>query len=200
MQSPAALAFKTLVGRSDAAATFNDQKLRRTRGPAREFILHSLLASYVAAWQAYVIHISDDFFTVVRTTLDPQSLVLLDSYKLLRDQAVKRFNTPNWDNTRNLLVNYTGYDPINDWVWPRRSMGVQQVKARLDEILKVRHSFAHGFAIPAYSWTQSPSGRVRLTLPAAIASKMFFQNLVSRTDAGMARYIARTFRVDTGWA
>ena len=98
-----------------------------------------------------------------------------------------------------ILEQYTGYDPINDWVWTRRGMVNQQVHERLNEILRVRHSFAHGFGMPDYDWTQSPSGRVRLTSKAIQETETFFRNLVKVTDRGMKAHIELTYKLANIW-
>lgn len=74
-----------------------------------------------------------------------------------------------------------------------------QVRVRLNEILQVRHSFAHGFNIPAYNWTELPNGRVRLTSKAIQDIEAFFKNLVNVTDAGMKAHIESTYGLTSIW-
>ena len=112
---------------------------------------------------------------------------------------MERFNTPNWENAQRFLEQCTGYDPINDWVWHRRRMSGLQVRVRLNEILRVRHSFAHGFEMPAYNWTESPSGEARLTSKAIQETEAFFKNLVNTTDRGMKAHIESTYGFVNIW-
>ena len=74
-----------------------------------------------------------------------------------------------------------------------------QVRVRLNEILRVRHSFAHGFDIPAYNWTELPSGKVRLTSKAIQEIEAFFKNLVKVTDNGMKTHIESTYGFANIW-
>ena len=74
-----------------------------------------------------------------------------------------------------------------------------QVRARLNEILRVRHSFAHGFDIPDYDWTRSPGGKIRLTSKAIQETEAFFKNLVKVTDRGMKTHIELTYGLTSFW-
>ena len=67
------------------------------------------------------------------------------------------------------------------------------------KLYAVRHSFAHGFEMPDYDWTQSPSGRVRLTSKAIQEIEAFFKNLVNITDSGMKAHIKSTYKLANIW-
>ena len=161
--------------------------------------LHASLAANVAAWDAYIHNLVSNFFAEISDPLLASFSAVHRIAQTAADIALGRFKTPNWDNTRNILAQYTGYDPYGDWLWPARHMNVAQVQERLDQILKVRHSFAHGFPLPAYPWTVSPSGHIRLTGAGVSSTHAFFGNLVRRTDKGMVRHISAAFGKNPGW-
>ncbi|MBR8829499.1 MAG: hypothetical protein DSM107014_16655 [Gomphosphaeria aponina SAG 52.96 = DSM 107014] len=140
-----------------------------------------------------------NFFDVTATPLDPKFNAIHSLAKAAAERTLERFNTPNWDNTRNLLVQNTGYDPIGDWVWSERNMNSVDVRLKLNEILRVRHSFAHGFSIPAYSWTQSPTGKIRLTAKAIKDVDEFCRHLVTVTDLGMKQQIKTNYGIIVSW-
>ena len=160
---------------------------------------HASLAAYVATWEAYISNLVRDFYDVITDSSDSRFQAIYAIARQAAERVVDRFNTPNWENTRNLLIQYTGYDPINDWSWPQRGMEGIQVRMRLNEILQVRHSFAHGFDIPPYNWTQSPNGRVRLTSKIIQETEAFFKNLVNVTDNGMKTHINLTYGISSIW-
>ena len=78
-------------------------------------------------------------------------------------------------------------------------MGVHQVQSYLNEILQVRHSFAHGFALPSNTWTLSPSGRTRITSRAIKDVEALMYHLVKATDKGMKNYIRQNFGISVSW-
>ena len=158
-----------------SAAT--DKRLRPMSQEDIQVYYHAALAAYVATWEAYINGLVSNFYDVIVDASDSRFHAIYTVARQAAERALERFNTPNWENTRNLLIQCTDYDPIGDWIWPRRGMVVSQVHERLNEILQVRHSFAHGFDIPTYDWTQSPGGRVQLTSKAIQETEAFFKNL-----------------------
>lgn len=175
----------------------SDRRLRPiARGKAQAY-LHASLTAYVAAWDAYAKALVKEFFTAVAAPHDPGFLTLHTVAVKNAEFALSRFNNPNWENVRRLLVTQTGYDPLSDWNWSR--MNAQNVQQKLNEVIKVRHSFAHGFPLPALSWTTSSQGRVALTVTSVRGVEAFFSNLVRRTDRGMALFIASQYDKPVPW-
>jgi len=160
---------------------------------------HAGLTAYVAAWNAYIDNLVRNFYDVIADSANPKFDAIHTLAESIVENALTRFNTPNWGNTRNLLDQYTGYDPINDWGRSQVNMNLEQVHQRLNEILRVRHSLAHGSDMPAYNWTQSPSGRVRLTSKAVQDIEVFFKNLVTVTDSGMKTHIESIYGLANIW-
>ena len=105
----------------------------------------------------------------------------------------------NAENTRSLIIACTGYDPWIDWQWPARGMNALATRLRLNEILKVRHSLAHGFPMPGYTWNQAASGETRLTLEGLAWTRAFFNHLVATTDRGLRAHLNAVYAVAARW-
>lgn len=166
-----------------------DSRLRPLPSKSKQAYYHAALAACVAGWDAYINNLVREFYQCIKDPLAPAFHAIVSISEEQSEQALRRFNTPNAENTRKLLVGATGFDPINYWIWPRRGMGGLQVRERMNQILKVRHSFAHGFSVPAFHWTQSPSGNVRLTSQSITDVEKFFIQIVASTDRGLSSHM-----------
>jgi RiboL-PSP-HEPN len=198
--SPSAVSYFTAIEKTGILRRVaNDNRLRPIPKDHKQAYYHAALAVSVAAWDAYIKNLVLNFYTEVTDILIAKYHALHTVTSNLAGVALSRFNTPNAENSRNLLIQYTGYDPIGDWIWPAARMNGQQVRDRLNEILKVRHSFAHGFGLPAYSWTRSRSGHIRLTNEAIQNTEAFLNNLVTRTDRGMQEHINTQYGATVLW-
>lgn len=197
MLSPAAVKFREALSKARVlrrkVETFERSIFER------QIYYHASLSATVAAWESYVQDIIKAFFSEIAL---PGSYGFHALHTVAREQAqqsLRQFHTPNWDNSRNVLVRCIGYDPIGDWTWSRQGLGSQQVRELVNEILRVRHSFAHGHAMPSYSWNRSKSGRVRLTVQGLARVESLFTHLVSSTDTGIARLIAASYGRTVAW-
>ncbi len=192
MLSPAASTYTTSASRIQTlrkAAT--NRRLRPMLVDEIRIYYHAGLTAYVAAWNAYIKNLVRDFYNVIADPSDPKFRAIYTIAWKRAENALTRFNTPNAENTRNILVWYTGYDPINTLLWIQRE--------KLDDIVEVRHSFAHGFDMPSNTWTQSLSKRGHLTSKAIQDTEAFFKNLVGVTDNGMKAYIESTYGLASIW-
>lgn len=192
MPSPAASTYTTSASHIQTlrkAAT--DRRLRPMSLDEIRIYYHAGLTAYVAAWNAYIKNLVRDFYDAIVDPSDPKFRALYTIARKRAENALTRFNTPNAENTRNILVEYTGYDPINTLLWIQRE--------KLDDIVEVRHSFAHGFDMPTNTWTQSLSKRGHLTSKAVQETEAFFKNLVKVTDRGMKAHIESTYGLTNIW-
>lgn len=153
----------------------------------------------VAGWNAYIGNLVGCFYQIIANPTDAQYQSVHTLANGSAERNLRRFNTPNSDNTRTLLVECTGYDPWPDWNWPAARLSPLEMRQRLDEVLKVRHSLAHGSPMPGYDWTQSPSGVARLDLQSVRWTQAFFRRLVEATDNGLTIYISRSYGIRTFW-
>ena len=197
MPSPAAGKFRLLRDEADALRKMS--RLSRAPFALRQTLYRSSVVLLCAAWQAYIEELVNCFFDETSPfkvgTANPH-------HQLARGIAageVKRFKTPNSEITRNLLVLTTGYDPWPDWNWPSAGLNSIRMRSRVDEILKVRHSVAHGFSLPKYEWTISRAGNARLTAASLDKCVKCIAILVDKTDQGMSNHIQMTYRIRTGW-
>ena len=134
---------------------------------------------------------------VRRLELTPAAMHTLAN-SIARSQ-LERFSAPNAENTRNLILASTGYDPWTDWQWPARRMNALAVRNRLNEILKVRHSLAHGFAMPAIFLESIGVRRNSITLYDFERTRTFLDHLAASTDRGMKLHLNTVYSIVPKW-
>ncbi|WP_276487060.1 HEPN domain-containing protein [Ectopseudomonas mendocina] len=178
----------------------NAEKLRQTQTSKNQNIEKQIyyqasLAATVAAWDSYIKAVTNEFISkTFSRSSDSFYLIIHNSLQIQFKEKTKRLNTPSFDNARNYILEFTGYDPIADWGFPKLNWSHFQVKNRLEEILKVRHSFAHGFPTPPLPWTTSTTGGgPRLKLDDMKFNELIITHLVKTTDSKLEIYLSNNF-------
>lgn len=162
--------------------------------------LHAAWAMLVAAWEAYLERLVREAQQAITDPSHAKLSAVIALLKLITENEIKRFNTPNSGNARDLLYQHTGYDPINDWHWVKAGLSGPQSRSRLDEILRVRHSFAHGFPIPVdITWVKNRSNPGRLNIKTVKQVDEFLSHLVRATDTGMSSHLSSVFGILISW-
>jgi hypothetical protein len=199
MSSPARSQYLTASAKAELLQTNVGLSRGRFTKYERSVQYAASLAAHVAAWESYLENLVQDFITEISDPLDMRYTALSDLFAPKVEQELKRFNTPKYDNARTLVATCTGYDPINDWNWPARRMGGPAVRILVDEIVNVRHCFAHGTAMKSYDWNTSTAGQVRLTVQALVLVRGIFGHLVSVTDRQLDAHIRATYGLVRSW-
>jgi|GEM_PF-6541051 len=178
----------------------NAEKLRKTqtqknKNNEKQIYYQASLAATVAAWDSYIKAVTGEFISkTFSRSSDSFYLITHNSLQIQFKEKTKRLNTPSFDNARNHILEFTGYDPISDWDYPKLNWSHFQVKNRLEEILKVRHSFAHGFPTPPLPWTTSiTGGGTRLKLDDIKFNEIIITHLVRTTDRKLEVHLSNNF-------
>ncbi|MEQ6435758.1 hypothetical protein V8Z74_12055 [Comamonas sp. w2-DMI] len=169
---------------------------------AKQVFLHAALAYQTATWDVYVKSIVSEYYMVISNPGNQAFLAMHSIAKSRMEKAQEKLNTPNSENSRNFLMEYTGYDPWGDWLGAGRVYGytsILQIKNHLNEIFRLRHSFAHGFTMPTFHWNQSPNGTAQLNVEILRKTGIFFQKLIQGTDAGISQHIAVQHGIGKPW-
>jgi hypothetical protein len=159
-------------------------KGRRHRQPT---LNRAVVVLTAAAWQAYVQDTTAAILLSLEVPPGHQGHALFSLIRAATRTASGRFNTPNARNTLMLFDN-VGFDPSPSWTFgigtPVRAYTTHDVRAEIDGWLDVRHSIAHGSALPA---TDLVSGRTQngpnLHRSDAERCIEFFERLVQVTAA-----------------
>jgi hypothetical protein len=176
-----------------ARSLTNANLLQGMPNSERQPFYHVEIAAWVAAWDAYLNRVIPEAIVRIGNPLDQEVLSLRLMLSNHAEQFIEKFNTPNFDNSRNLLVRCVGYDPIAHWNWPMRGMTWQLVQTRLNEILRVRHSFAHGFALPQYNWLPTKSGEAYLNRTVVMEVGRLLKHLARSTDSGIDTFLKANY-------
>lgn len=203
MSSAAKAKFATILARADLLCTNAAHIRRKADSPTKVVLLHAALANQVAAWDAYVKALSLEYFSATASPTDIRFSAMHELLKAQLENELKKFNTPNSDNCRNLLLKYAKFDPWPFWVNIKFDSGMMSasilVRNTLDEILKLRHSFAHGFSIPAHAWNVDSSGAATLNCRILGETRRFLVQVCDRTDKGLAAHIATQHGIAKPW-
>lgn len=180
-------------------AISTDRRLRPMTYEDMEPGLHAALASYVSAWEAYVEGICIEILDAVSRSANPHTGAVLSVLRLEATANIKNFNTPNFENSRNLILRFTGFDPYNFMIATDLGLTAQQTQTRLNEILKVRHAFAHGLSIPSLPWLTRYGITSRLSKKNVGHAGQIISQLVESIDNGASEHLKTVFGIHTGW-
>jgi len=200
MASRSLTSFRQAKGRSERLlAISTDRRLRPINYADAEPSLHAALASTVSAWEAYIEAVTIEAIDVVAAGASAEVLLLTTLIRAEAKRAIEKFNTPNAENCRDLLLKYTGFDSFPHMQSARLSLAAHLARARLNEILQVRHAFAHGYRIPAYAWTTRYGIQNRLTKRAVADAAILIDDFVSVVDLELGRHVKTAFPTRTVW-
>lgn len=176
-----------------------DRRLRPLTYSDMEPGLHAALASFVSAWEAYVESICAEILDEISTIANPQTLAVLSILRLEANNNINKFNTPNFENSRNLILRFTGFDPYNYMTMSSLGLSAQQSQTRLNEILRLRHAFAHGVSIPNLPWITRYGVQSRLSKKNVAIAGSSINDLVKSIDSAASNYLRATYGLTTSW-
>lgn len=200
---------------SDALARFNDAidtanrllsaRDSRVNRLGRSDFYHASWTAMIASWDSFVKTICKEFLSKSNNslTLGIPNNAVVSAQKVnhqalvMYERLLKIFNTPNFDNSRELILTATGVDFYSKWKWDDKNISSLSLKRYLDEAVGVRHSFAHGFPLRSIPNFSTVDGNSNLTYRKTIFLRGLLKEITAITDreleAALMQYFYRTF-------
>lgn len=215
MASGAESKFRELVAYVDQLIQIHG-KLQSGRGRRHEqdAIHRAGVVMMAAAWETYIETVLREAPDAIATDAGvsggispspPTPTWARHAFALRRaeiERQIKRFNAPDTRNTRDLLVGSLEFDPRSHWNWRAgpRQWDSREMQTRLDAWMTIRHSVAHGAALPTdIVWLRDPKGMPSLTLKLLRECKRFFEHLAQQTDAAFADHLVAHHGIAKPW-
>jgi hypothetical protein len=211
MSSNARTAFIGLMGSVDELIEIHGRLQSGQGRRHRQEALHRAgVVLIVAAWQAYIEKLANEALDKIEASIlavqTPPVAAWVKSSFYFRKPSVKKsigdLNTPNTQNVVRLLDWSFGLDPRPFWIWIAggRNWTSTEFCDKTDAWLRIRHTIAHGNALPTnLPWLRNSSGTARLNLALLREAKRHFEKLVELTDLAMARHLRTQYSVKTRW-
>jgi hypothetical protein len=160
-------------------------------------LLRAAIAQAVGCWEGYIEGALPEFVSKTRVQAHRRAWTLIVQFESLVDKLTGDLNTPNWEKSRELILNVTGMDPYSSWIWAPRFANQTDTKAFFDGILQVRHSFAHGFSVPTSVPGLAAPGKLDLPyVNDAVVCLGFFAN---KTDVLLEHELTHRHSCAAGW-
>lgn len=214
MPSNAHTQFGTQIGFVDQLIAIHG-KLQTGQGRRHEqdAIHRAGVVMVVAAWESYIEKVVMEALVAIETNAGvaagavapPVPQWARHAFSLRRAEiakGVKRFNTPDAVEVRDLMVNSLEFNPWPHWSWHAgpRQWEEKDMRDRLNEWVLIRHSVAHGFPLPnTIQWLKDPQGRPRLNLTLLRECKRFFVHLATQSDVAFAGFLHNHHGIPAPW-
>jgi hypothetical protein len=160
-------------------------------------LLRASVAQAVGCWEGYIEGALPEFISKTRVQAHRKAWTLIVQFESLVDKLTSGLNTPNWEKSRELIEGVTGMDPYSSWIWSPRFTNQTDTKAFFDGVLKVRHSFAHGFAIPPDVPGLVAAGKLDAGYVATIIECVSF--FAAKTDSLLEYELKHRHGCSSGW-
>jgi len=160
-------------------------------------LLKAAIAQAVGCWEGYIEAALPEFVSKTRVQAHRKAWTLIVQFESLVSKLSNELNTPNWDKCRDLIVNVTGMDPYGSWIWTPRFLNQTDTKSFFNGILDVRHSFAHGFAVPM--GVPGPLMPGQLDPAYLIDSISCLEHFATITDSLLEHELTHRHGCTTGW-
>lgn len=186
-------------------------KLQAGKGRRHEqsALHHAGVVLTVAAWQSYIEKVIEEALDLIRDEINDPHVAspqwAVHTYQLRRSailNAVKKFNTPDDVKVRDLFRDSFDFNPWGSWAWNvgPRQWSSAETRKRTNVWVLVRHSVAHGFALPSdVDWLKGNNGDSRLTLGLLQECRKHFVFLVEKTDRAFADHLTAAHGIANPW-
>lgn len=109
--------------------------------------LQAAIACSVGCWEGYIENALKEFVSKTKLGIR-RPWQLIAQFEYIVEKITAELNTPSWDKVRETMLTVAGIDPNPAWTFTPFFQNQQTTKDFFDGIMKVRHSFAHGFSVP----------------------------------------------------